>query len=129
MSQIDRHPSTIGTFSEVVTVAGPGTWIYVSGQVALDDSKQRAITADMHEQAHLVFDQIEDHLAARGARLSDVVRLTAYLTDLADYPAFSAARSERFADHSPASAAVGVASLLLGAHLEVDAVAFIGAQQ
>ena len=42
-----------------------------------------------------------------------------------DEDALSAARAERFGDQLPASAAVGVAGLLLGAQIEIDALAFV----
>jgi enamine deaminase RidA (YjgF/YER057c/UK114 family) len=53
------------------------------------------------------------------------VRITAYLTDLSLYSVYSKVRAETFGADWPASATVGVASLLLGAKLEVDAVAVV----
>jgi 2-iminobutanoate/2-iminopropanoate deaminase len=54
-----------------------------------------------------------------------VVRITVYLTGLDDYAEFSRVRAERFGDSLPASAAVQVAGLLLGALVEIEAVAFV----
>jgi 2-iminobutanoate/2-iminopropanoate deaminase len=127
MATIDRTASAVGNFSEVVTVAGTdGTWIHVSGQVALDGTGARAVTGGVGEQTEIIFDQIERYLAACSASLSDVIKLTSYLVDLSEYAEFSAVRGRRFADFPPASAAVGVASLLLGARIEIEAVAFRG---
>ncbi len=61
---------------------------------------------------------------ARGSR--DVVRITAYVKDLADYPVYAKVRRDVFGENWPASASVGVSDLLLGAKLEVDAVAVVG---
>ena len=61
------------------------------------------------------------------AGFKDVVRITAYVKDLADYPAYARVRSEVFGADWPASASVGVSDLLLGARLEVDAVAVVSA--
>ncbi|HXJ27839.1 MAG TPA: RidA family protein [Streptosporangiaceae bacterium] len=121
---IDRTPSAIGwSFSDVVSVSGPGRWLHVSGQVAFD--KNGEVHGSVGEQSHGCFDHIEAVLARAGAALEHVVRITVYLTDLTDYAEFSAARAERFAGHLPASSAVQVAGLLVGATVEIDAVAFV----
>jgi 2-iminobutanoate/2-iminopropanoate deaminase len=121
---IDRTPSAIGwSFSDVVSVSGPGRWLHVSGQVAFDENGE--VHGSVGEQAHGCFDQIAAVLAGAGAGLGHVVRITAYLTDLTDYAEFSAARAERFGSNLPASSAVQVAGLLVGAAVEVDAVAFV----
>jgi enamine deaminase RidA (YjgF/YER057c/UK114 family) len=57
--------------------------------------------------------------------MRDVVRITAYLTDLADYAAYARARTAAFGDALPASAAVQVAGLLAGMSIEIDADAFV----
>ena len=60
--------------------------------------------------------------SAAGAGMKDVVRITCYLTDLADYPIYSKARAAAFKDNPPASATVQVAGLLVNAKIEIDAV-------
>jgi enamine deaminase RidA (YjgF/YER057c/UK114 family) len=47
------------------------------------------------------------------------------VTSLEEYGDYATARSERFGDKLPASATVQVAGLLVGAHIEIDAVAFV----
>jgi 2-iminobutanoate/2-iminopropanoate deaminase len=121
---IERTPAATGwSFSDVVSVSGPGRWLHVSGQVAFDSNGE--VHGSVGEQAHGCFDHIAAVLARAGAGLEHVVRITTYLTDLTDYAAFSAARAERFGDSLPASSAVQVAGLLVGAAVEVDAVAFV----
>jgi 2-iminobutanoate/2-iminopropanoate deaminase len=72
-----------------------------------------------------VFEGIRKTLETAGAALEHVVRIGAFLTSLDDYHEFSQARSEAFGDALPASAAVTVPALLLGARVEVEAVAFV----
>jgi enamine deaminase RidA (YjgF/YER057c/UK114 family) len=57
--------------------------------------------------------------------MSHVVKINAFVTSLDEYPAYAEARAERFGDQLPASATVQVAGLLVGAHIEIDAVAFV----
>jgi len=123
---IERTPSAIGwSFSDVVSASGPGRWLHVSGQVAFDANQE--VHGSVGEQAHGCFDHIEAVLASAGAGLEHVVKITVYLTDLTDYAQFSAARAERFGANLPASSAVQVAGLLVGAAVEVEAVAFVPA--
>jgi enamine deaminase RidA (YjgF/YER057c/UK114 family) len=106
--------------------------VYVSGQVPSgeslaegDENRQSGEQDDMRARAHAAFDEIASHLEKLGGSLSDVVRMTAYLTDLSTYKVFSEVRAARFADGLPASTAFQVAGIIGGETLEVDAVAFI----
>ena len=122
---IERIPSSFAptSFADAVSVAGPGRWIHVAGQVGMDaDAK---VEGDLATQTHATLDHIERILGTAGAGLSDVVKLTVYLTSLDDYASFSRARAERFGDTLPASAALQVAGLLLGAEIEIEALAFV----
>ena len=64
-------------------------------------------------------------LAAAGATLNDVVKVTAHLQDLAgDFDAYNVVYAKRFGDHRPVRTTVG--STLGGFLVEIDAVAVIG---
>jgi 2-iminobutanoate/2-iminopropanoate deaminase len=115
----------IGTFSDAVVVeAGDHATIYVSGHVG-NDASGKVTAKTFEEEARLCFANVAHALEKAGAGLKDVVRITAYLTDLADYPTYSKARGAAFPDNPPASATVQVAGLLVNARLEVDAVAVV----
>jgi 2-iminobutanoate/2-iminopropanoate deaminase len=112
------------TYSQSTVVAGPGQWIFISGQLPVDASG--AITAvGLADQSRACFANLEGALKAAGADLGDVVRITTYLTGLENYGDFAGVRGETFVDGFPVSTAVGVASLLFGALIEIDAVAFL----
>jgi 2-iminobutanoate/2-iminopropanoate deaminase len=114
-------------FSAAVTVpVGTGSMIFVSGEVGRDASG-RIVAAGFEAEARQCFANIESALKRAGATFKHVVRITAYIKDLADYPVYSKVRSDTFGADWPASASVGVSDLLLGARLEVDAVAFLPA--
>ncbi len=120
---IERVPSDFASYSDLVAVDGPGRWIHVAGQVGMDaDGK---VEGDLEAQTNATLDHIERILGKVGAGLGDVVKITVYLTSFDDYGAFSKVRAERFGDKLPASAAIGVAGLLLGAEVEIEAVAFV----
>ncbi len=121
---VSRQPSDFATFSNAVAVDGPGKWIYVSGQVAMGDDG-RVIDGSVAEQTEAILDRIEELLSHDGATLSHVVKITTYLKSLDEYSEFSRVRGERFGDTLPASAAYAVADLLVGAAVEIEAVAFV----
>ena len=121
---VKRHPAPSGTYSESVVVDGPGRWVHVSGTLGVD-ADGALVSGGMYEESVAVFSAISRSLATAGATLADVVRITAYLTDLDSYGDFGRARAEAFGETLPASAAVAVSGLLLGALVEVDAVAFV----
>jgi 2-iminobutanoate/2-iminopropanoate deaminase len=121
---IERYPASFAKYSEVVSVQGPGRWVHVSGQVALDENNQ-LVEGDLAAQTELTLDHVERVLRRASAELSDVIKITVYLTSLDDYSAFSEVRAKRFGDTPPASAAVKVDGLMLDAAIEIEAVAFV----
>lgn len=101
-----------------------GPWITVSGQLALVDGVLVG-KGDPVRQVRQCFANISAALALAGAHLSDVVKLTCFLTDLAVYPRYAEVKASLFRDQPPAGTAVLVAGLLVpGALLEVEAVAY-----
>ena len=122
---IERIPSDFASFSDVVAVEEAGKWIHVAGQVAMDE--QGKVSGGLAEQTNVTLDHIERLLGRVGADLSHVVKITVFLPELEDYAEFSKVRAERFGDTLPASSAVQVAGLLLGAAIEIETVAFLPA--
>lgn len=122
---VERIVSTFASYSDAVTVSGPGSWIHVAGQVGLTEDGGGVVEGGVGAEAKAIFERIGAILEQAGARLSDVVKLNVFLTGLDDYGEFSAERGRVFGDAPPASAAVQVAGLLLGAQIEIDAVAFV----
>ena len=113
-----------GFSAAVVVPPGPKSMIFVSGEVGRDHTGA-IVTGGFEVEVRQCFENIRYALERAGAGLGDVVRITAYLTDLSLYPVYSKVRGETFGADWPASATVGVAGLLLGAKLDVDAVAVV----
>jgi enamine deaminase RidA (YjgF/YER057c/UK114 family) len=111
-------------FSDAVTTHGPGRLIHVAGNVGFGPDG-KVVPGGMGAEARATFDNIERTLAEAGADMSHVVKINAFVTSLEEYPDYAQARAERFGELLPASATVQVAGLLVGAHIEIDAVAFV----
>lgn len=107
-------------------VAFSGQLVAVSGQVPLD-GQGRLAGQDARAQVRQVFDNLTAALAAAGASMEHVVKLTVYLTDLADLEAFREVRDEYISlDKPPASTLVQVSGLVNPAfRVEIDALAVI----
>jgi enamine deaminase RidA (YjgF/YER057c/UK114 family) len=122
---IERHTSNpaIG-FSDAVTTSGAGRVVHVSGNVGFGEDG-KVVPGGMGPEARATFSNIERVLTAAGASMSDVIKINAFITDLDAYPDYAKVRSEVFGDELPASATVQVAGLLVGAQIEIDAVAFV----
>jgi len=115
-----------GFSAAVVVPLGPKSLVFVSGEVGRESSGA-IVKGGFEAEARQCFANIKRALERSGATFADVVRITAYLKDLADYPVYAKVRGEVFGADWPASATVGVSDLLLGAKLEVDAVAVVAA--
>lgn len=113
-----------GFSAAVVVPLGNTSMIFVSGEVGRD-ATGKIVGGGFEAEARQCFANIRSALQRAGADFKNVVRITAYVKDLADYPVYAKVRTETFGEDWPASASVGVSDLLLGAKLEVDAVAVI----
>jgi enamine deaminase RidA (YjgF/YER057c/UK114 family) len=113
-------------YSHVVT--GRGRLVVVSGQIAQDEHGDLVGPGDSATQARQVFENLRLCLAAAGAGLADVVKLTFFVLDVADLPVVRAARDAVIdTTRPPASTAVQVAALVApGYLLEVEAWALVG---
>ncbi len=123
LKRIPTEPE--GGYSETVTSVGPGRLVHVSGTVGFGPDGTTVVPGGTGAEARATFDNIERALRKAGAEMSDVVKINAFVTSLEDYGAYAEARAERFGHAKPASATVQVAGLLVGASIEIDAVAFV----
>ena len=104
-----------------------GPFVYVSGQIALDPDGKLVGNADMTQQSRRVFENIAGILKQAGGTMANVIKITAYLTDMSRYAEYSAVRSEFMKGRRPASTTVEVTKLAFeGLLVEVEAVAYIG---
>lgn len=115
-----------GPFSHYTDAVRAGNLLFVSGCVALDADGNLVGEGDVVAQARQVFSNIGLCLSAAGASFADVVKVTTYLTDIADRGRINPVRQEFFGDARPASTLVEVSALVLPELLiEVEAVAVL----
>ena len=105
-----------------------GNLLFIAGQVALDEELRIVGPGDAETQARQTWKNIQTVVEAAGGRITDVVRVTTYVADLADVEAIHKVRREFFPDGDyPAATVVQAAKLgLPGLLLETEAFAVIG---
>jgi enamine deaminase RidA (YjgF/YER057c/UK114 family) len=104
-----------------------GDTVQLSGLVAFDSEGAVIGKDDFYAQSIQTFKNIEEALASGGAKMTDVVKITTYLTDMSGYPEFSRARAETFPDGVPSSSTVVSPALITPDFLvEIEAMAIIG---
>ena len=81
----------------------------------------------MAAQLRVALDHLVDRLAEHGATVDDVAKTTVFLTSMDDYAEMNRVYLETFTGTPPARSAVAVAELPLGALVEVEAWALLGA--
>ena len=120
------NPDTIappaGAYSHAVEVPPGARWLYVSGQVGI--APDGTLGRDAAEQSRIIWENIVAILADADMGLGDLVKVTAYLTDPADLPAYCAARSAVLGEARPCSTLVYAPALVKPDwKVEVDVVA------
>lgn len=112
----------VGPYTPIVRA---GDWLVVSGQVGIADG--RLVDGGVDAQLRQALENLRGLLEGEGASLSSVVKTTVFLTDMADYATVNEVYMAAFGDHRPARSAVAVAALPLGALVEIEAWAHVGA--
>jgi reactive intermediate/imine deaminase len=115
-------PAAIGPYSQAVR---SGSTVYLSGQIPLDP-KTMQIVEGFEAQVKRVFENLRAVCRAAGGDFDRVVRVTIYLTDLAQFPKVNDVMATYFAEPYPARVTVGVSSLPRGAQVEIDAIMSLG---
>jgi 2-iminobutanoate/2-iminopropanoate deaminase len=115
-------PEAVGPYSQAIESQGV---LFCSGQVGLDPASGELVSADVSQQTRQAMQNLEAVLTSGGAGFNDVVKVTAYLTDMGDFGTFNEVYAEFFKGDPPARATVGVAALPKGAAVEVECVALV----
>lgn len=124
MSKIAIHtehaPAAIGPYSQAIQA---GNTIYVSGQIPIDPATGAFAGEDITAQTRQSLTNIKAILAEAGADMSNVVKTTVLLANMADFAAMNAVYAEFFTAPFPARAAFQAAALPKNALVEIECVA------
>jgi 2-iminobutanoate/2-iminopropanoate deaminase len=113
--------SAVGPYTPSVRAGG---WLVCSGQLGLEGGK---LVEGIAPQVRRAVANIDALLRAEGASLTNVVKTTVFLADIGDFATMNEAYVAAFGNHRPARSAFAVAALPLGAAVEIEAWAWMGA--
>ncbi len=115
-----KAPAAVGTYSQAVIADNT---IYASGQLPIDPATGEFVPGGFKEQLTQVFTNLKNVLEEGGFNMSDAVKVTCYLQDLANFGALNEVYAKFFSEPYPARVAYQVAALPKGAMVEVDIIA------
>ena len=122
MKQIhtDNAPKALGPYSQAIEAGG---MVFASGQVPIDPATDQFVEGGIKEQTRQSLLNAQAILKEAGADLSNVVKTTVLLADIADFGAMNEVYAEFFSQPYPARSAVAVEKLPKGALVEVEVLA------
>jgi 2-iminobutanoate/2-iminopropanoate deaminase len=105
-----------------------GAFVFVSGQLGLDD-KGALVADDITAQTRQAIERIRAILAQAGVGLDAIVKVSVWITDKTDFPAFNNTYREYFPNNPPARSTVVSDLLIPEARVEIEATAYAGIPQ
>ena len=113
-------PQPAAAYSQATT---DGNLVFTAGQVAQTPDGELLDDEPVGVQTRQALENIRGILEEEGLTLQDVLKVTVFLDDMDDFQEMNEAYSEYFQDNPPARSAVEVATVPLGAAVEIEAVA------
>jgi 2-iminobutanoate/2-iminopropanoate deaminase len=111
---------SVGPYSHAIEA---GELVYLSGQTPLDPNTGKLVEGDVAAQAAQCFQNLFGVLAAAGLTSEEVVKVNVYLANMEDFAAMNTVYAGQFNPPYPARTTIGVASLPLGARVEIELIA------
>jgi 2-iminobutanoate/2-iminopropanoate deaminase len=117
----DDAPRGTGAYSQAIRA---GDFVFISGQGPLDPASLEILGTTVAEQTELTLRNLEAIANAAGGSLADVVKVSAFLASIDDFPEFNETYERVFATlPRPARTTTGAA--LRNILVEIDAVLFL----
>ena len=117
----DKAPAAIGPYSQATK--GTAT-LFTSGQLGIDPATGE-LPQDFTAQARQAFENLKASMEAAGGSMSNVMKITIFLTDMSNFPAVNAVMQEYCQAPYPARSCFAVAALPKSGAVEVEAIVSI----
>ena len=117
---VSAKATSVGPYSHGIDSEG---LIFLSGQTPMDPVSGKIIEGDIKAQTQQGFDNLFGVLEAAGLTPNNVQKVNVYLTDMNDFSAMNEVYKRQFSEPYPARTTIGVASLPLGAKIEIEMIA------
>ena len=117
--QTDKAPKAIGPYSQAIKSNG---FLFTSGQLPLDPETGLIPKGSIEPRVELCLQNLQVIAQAAGTSMSKAVKITVFLTDMADFKAVNLIYEGFFTAPFPARSAVQVVALPLGADIEIEGI-------
>jgi len=122
-----ERPQQRGYSLAVITEGGKTVWL--GGQIATVDDSGKSLAGDFEGQVRQIFKLLSATLAKAGGKLSDMVQMTVFITDVRNGDRLTEIRREIFGDNFPGSALITITALAdPNAKIEIQGYAVIGSK-
>ncbi len=115
----DKAPPALGPYSQAIKT---NNLLFCSGQLGINPETKELLKG-VEQQTLQIFKNIKAVLNASGHDLSNIVKTTIFLSDMADFQTVNTIYADQFGDHKPARSTVQVARLPLDASIEIECIA------
>jgi 2-iminobutanoate/2-iminopropanoate deaminase len=115
-----KRAVSVGPYSHGIDSNG---LMFLSGQTPIDPNTGKLVKGDIKEQTQQGFNNLFGVLEAAELGPDDVQKVNVYLTDMNDFQAMNEIYKKQFSEPYPARTTIGVASLPLGAKIEIEMIA------
>lgn len=113
----------LGRLPQFAHATVAGDLVFVSGTLGTVGDGFELVPGGAGPQTTRTLQNIEQILVAAGSDIDDIVKVSVFLTDMAQFTAMNEAYSDFFGANPPARITVGCAALALGAVVEIECVA------
>ncbi len=118
--QTTKAPGAIGPYSQAVEANG---FIFASGQLGIDPNIGNFVEGGVKEQTKQALTNARAIMEEAGLSLSNVVKTTVFLSDMANFADMNEVYSQFFSEPFPARSAVAVKTLPKNGLVEVECIA------
>lgn len=115
-------PAPAGHYAQATCANG---FAFVSGQLPVEPGRGPRPDLSLEDQARLALDNMLAVVKAAGCTPGNIVRVTAYIVGVENWPRFNAVYADILGDVRPARTVVPVPELHHGCLVEVDAIAML----
>lgn len=119
MIHTKNAPAAIGPYSQAIKI---NNLVFLSGQIPLNPQTNELVMENISAQTHQVFKNISAVVEAAGGTLANVVKLTIFVTDLADFATVNSVMAEYFTEPYPARSTVQISALPKNVNIEIEAI-------
>jgi 2-iminobutanoate/2-iminopropanoate deaminase len=116
----DKAPAAIGAYSQATALQG---LVFTSGQLPLDPATGTIVNGDIQAQAKQALANVKAIIEGAGLTLDDVLKVSVFLTDIADFTKVNEVYQAVFSENCPARSCFQVSALPKGAAIEIEAIA------